>query len=245
MRIAVISDIHGNMEAFLAALADIAEQNVDKIYNLGDFIDYGADSEQVARKIMDSDIETIIGNHEYPFFDPTLVNNFSPTAYQSFQITKKMLSDEVIAWIKSLPKVKIFRSCRFVHGMPPDSVDIYLSYQSKYELLNRMLEMEEKIAFIGHTHIQKVVKFNKKDMNISLTGFHNHKFKLDDKHKYIINAGSIGQPRSSNKKAKYVIYDLEEQIITTRYLDYDVDAAVKKIKDAGYPDRNARILKSW
>ncbi|HMA61728.1 MAG TPA: metallophosphoesterase family protein, partial [bacterium] len=72
MRIAVISDIHGNMEAFLAALADIAEQNVDKIYNLGDFIDYGADSEQVARKIMDSDIETIIGNHEYPFFDPTL-----------------------------------------------------------------------------------------------------------------------------------------------------------------------------
>lgn len=244
MRIAVISDIHGNMEAFQAALDDIAEHNVDKIYNLGDFIDYGADSEQVARKIMNSDIETIIGNHEYPFFDPTLVNNFSPTAYQSFQITKKMLSEEVITWIKSLTKVKIFRNCRFVHGMPPDSVDTYLSYQSKYELLNRMLEMDEKIAFIGHTHIQKVVKFNKKDMNIFLTGFRDHKVKLDDKHKYIINAGSIGQPRSSNKKAKYVIYDLDDQIVTTRYLDYDVDTAVKKIKDAGYPDRNARILKS-
>ena len=242
MRIALISDIHGNLEAFRAVLADIDKQNIDKIYNLGDFIDYGADSEEIARYIMNSEIESIIGNHEYPFIKPSEANQFTNKAYRSFQITKENLSEDIIAWIKDLPKVKIYKNIRFVHGMPPDSVDIYLTYQSKYELMNRFREMEEEIAFIGHTHIQKIVKFHKKNMNITVSGFSTKPVKLDKKHKYIVNVGSIGQPRSSNKRAKYVIYDLESHTLHNRQLDYDAEKAAEKIRKAGYPDSNASIL---
>ncbi|MCF7886105.1 MAG: metallophosphatase family protein [Candidatus Marinimicrobia bacterium] len=243
MRIAVISDVHGNLEAFRTVLEDIKKKNIDRIYNLGDFVDYGADSEEVARIIMESDMESIIGNHEYPFIDATEINLFSPNALQSFRITKTSLSDEVISWIKQLPKVKIYNNCRFVHGLPPDSVNKYLTYQSKYELMNRFRQMEEQIAFIGHTHIQKVVKYNKKEMSISIVSLHNKPLNLSNEFKYIVNVGSIGQPRSSNKQAKYVIYDKNKNLLEGIFLDYDIDTAVEKIQKAGYPDFNARILK--
>ena len=244
MRIAVISDIHGNLEAFKAVLADIEEQNIDKIINLGDFIDYGADSEQVARIIKDKGIETIIGNHEYPLIKTGEINRFGLNALQSFEITKDNLSDEIITWIKNLPKIIVYKGCRFVHGMPPDSVNQYLTYQSKYELVNRFLAMNEKIAFIGHTHLQKIVTFTKSDMGISISSLRKGPVKIDDEHKYIVNVGSIGQPRSSNKKAKYVIYDMDERLLQSRYLDYDVNTAVEKIRKAGYPESNANILYS-
>lgn len=242
MRIAIISDIHGNLEAFERVLADIEKQNVDKIFNLGDFIDYGADSEQVAKIIMASDIESIIGNHEYPFIKSMEINRFGLNALQSFEITRENLSDEIVSWIKKLPKIIVYKGCRFVHGMPPDSVNQYLTYQSKYELVNRFLEMNEKIAFIGHTHLQKLVKFNKKDMSISISGIPDKLIKLDNKHKYIVNVGSVGQPRSNNKQSKYVIYDRKENTLQSRKLDYDVAKTVEKIRNSGYPESNADIL---
>jgi len=244
MKLAILSDIHGNLEAFRAVLTDVGNQDVDEILNLGDFIDYGPNSNEVSQIIRNSAIKTIIGNHEYIFFDPEEINRFSHNAAVSFKITRENLPRKFVSWIKSLPKIKILnnRTIRCVHGMPPNSVHEYLSYQSQYRLLNIFRELEERIVFVGHTHIQDLIKFNESDQKPVRVRLGKEKYKLEENTKYIVNGGSVGQPREKNKQAKYIIYDTEKELLIPRFVDYEIGKTVAKIRNSDYPDKNADIL---
>ncbi len=240
MRLAVIADIHANYTALQAVLADIDQQGVDEIINLGDFIDYGPRPEDVTRRLIERNIPSIIGNHEAAVIDPRVQESFAAHAYQSFQITRQMLSEQTVAYIKSLPRVIIKHQLRFVHGVPPDSVHDYIIYQSKHKLYYIFQSLAEPLAFVGHTHVLTLFSWDGEQAVASQLP--QGETALEKGYKYIINVGSVGQPREHNKQAKYVIYDSRKQRLDVRFIDYDTARTAAEIRQAGLPEYNARRL---
>jgi len=240
MKLAVISDIHGNLEAFQEVLRDIEAQETNRIISLGDFIDYGPNPNEVTFELIHNFIPSILGNHEYALINEHILRSFSRIAYDSMQITKSLLSDIVTEYIKTLPLFLIIENIRFVHGIPPDSALEYIS-QFPTPILSYVFEsFPEKIAFVGHTHTLGLYTYD--GDSVTFSHIHEGDTALDPAKRYIINAGSVGQPRNSNKQAKYIIYDTESMMVTVRFISYNARKTVKKIRDLGFPEINATRL---
>ena len=241
MRIAVISDIHANLEALEQVLIDIHGSNVDKVVCLGDSIGYGPEPEQVVTMINDHHIPSILGNHELAMIDQNYLAWFNPLARRSLLKTIEMLSTETINFISKLKPFIIYNSCRFVHGFPPDSATTYLFQVAEDELLRTIKQMKEKICFVGHTHRLEIIDFNGRSiMRSPLT---QSVVNLNSSDQYIINAGSVGQPRDGDNNAKYIILDTGKNSIEVKFIPYDIASVVNKIIEAGLPTEHAvRLL---
>ncbi len=240
MRLAVISDIHGNLEALNRVFADIDAAGVDRIICLGDMIGYGPEPEAVIRRIRERDIPSLMGNHEMAVSDPDMLRWFNPMARQSLKKTIKLLSHETIRYIRELEYYRIVRSCRCVHGFPPDSPRTYLFMVSEPELKAAFEVLEENLCFLGHTHMPAVISFDgqsvyKKPLKQGITLLHPGR-------KHMINVGSVGQPRDGDSHAKYVVWDSEKQQIDLRYVSYDITSVADKIISMGLPEEHARRL---
>lgn len=241
MRIAVISDIHGNLEAFLEVLADIDQSGVDEIICLGDIIGYGPNPEEVVQKVRALQIPTIMGNHEMVVSDKKALKWFNPVARTSLKKTIQFLSEESIQYVRELPSSIVSHGCRFVHGFPPDSVRTYIFQISEEALLDTFKEMKEKICFIGHTHMLKLIRFDgdsviEKPLKKGVT-------KIDADQRYIINIGSVGQPRDGDNKAKYVIWDTDKNRLELKTIPYDAESVAERIIAKGLPETHARRLR--
>ncbi|MFC1886064.1 metallophosphoesterase family protein [Thermodesulfobacteriota bacterium] len=240
MRIAVISDIHGNMEALDRVLSDIDRSDIDKIISLGDNIGYGSESDQVVHLIRKRNIESVMGNHELAVSDSSRLELFNPIARRSLERTVEFLSDESIEFVCGLKPFLLYDGCRYVHGFPPDSIITYL-FEISFNILKRVMDrMHEAICFVGHTHLLEIVCLNGSDVNrMDLSeGVTN----LHQGEKYIINSGSVGQPRDGDNRAKYIIWDTADSTIEVKCIAYDIESAARKIIAAGFPKVHARRL---
>ena len=240
MKIAIISDIHGNMEAFEQVSADIASSRVDDIISIGDHIGYGPQPEEVIKRIRQRNITALQGNHELALVEPTYLDWFNPAARESLNITRKLLSPQSINFIGNLKTHWSAHGCRFVHGFPPDSVLTYLFQLSDETKIQSLEQLSEKRCFIGHTHTLDIVSFGRQGLKSGKLkeGLN----KLDSRRKYIISAGSVGQPRDGNNKAKYLIWDSTEDTVDVRFVAYDIAAVVEKMMAAGLPQKHAQRL---
>ncbi|MEK6193147.1 MAG: metallophosphoesterase, partial [Deltaproteobacteria bacterium] len=164
MRIAVISDIHGNIEALREVFDDIEKSGVDSVICLGDMVGYGPEPEAVVQWIISRNIPTIMGNHELAVVDPTYLEWFNPAARQSILTIIPWLSEESMAFISGLETSMTLHSGRFVHGFPPDSIITYLFQIDKDGLEDAFRNLEEKICFVGHTHKMTMVSYDGKDL---------------------------------------------------------------------------------
>lgn len=241
MRIAVISDIHANMAAFEAVLDDINDQRIGEILCLGDNIGYGPDPEEVIRKMRELRIISIQGNHEYALVNPAYFNRLNPDPRRSLELTLDMLSKESLAFIRSLDQVTARHDARLVHGCPPRSQTAYLFFPSPLMLDKIFGSFPEKICFYGHTHTLNFFEEGlapEKGIDI-VPGTR----RLDPSRRYIINPGSVGQPRDNiNNHAKYLIWDQEDQTITHRTVSYDVLRTVNRLSRLQFPAYNAQRL---
>jgi predicted phosphodiesterase len=241
MRIAVISDIHANLEALEQVLIDIHGSSIDKVVCLGDSIGYGPDPEQVVAMINDHHIPSILGNHELAMIDRNYLAWFNPLARRSLLKTIEMLSEKTINFISKLKPFMIFDGYRFVHGYPPDSATTYLFQIAEDELRQTFKRMKEKICFVGHTHRLEIIGFNGK--SITRSPLIQNIVHLNSTHRYIINIGSVGQPRDGDNHAKYIILDTEKNSIEVKFIPYDIASVVNKIIEAGLPTEHAvRLL---
>jgi len=240
MKIAVISDIHANMEAFREVLADIERAKVDAIISLGDNIGYGPEPDEVVRLIQEKNIPSVMGNHEMVVTDRGHLEWFNPVARESLQTTVALLSNDSIDYICSLKTSRVYDDYRFVHGFPPDSPTTYLFQVPDESLVHAFEEMKEKICFVGHTHELGIVGFDGE--GISHSPMHKGITFLYDEKKYIINIGSVGQPRDGDNNAKYVIWDTLNYHIELRFVPYDIATVVSKIQAAGLPETHAKRL---
>ncbi|WP_022669354.1 metallophosphoesterase family protein [Desulfospira joergensenii] len=240
MKIAVITDIHGNYEAFSSVLRDIRANGADVIVSLGDNIGYGADSERVIQRVKDQKISTVLGNHEMAVLEEKAKARFRKEAQKALESAMNSLSEDSLEFIRSLGLNLSLENCLFVHGFPPDSNRFYLHLVEDKKLLQAFCMMEESLCFVGHTHqlclvyieqgrvVRKILKPGRK--------------RLERGRKYMVNAGSVGQPRDGSGRATYVLWNTERYELEVRSLAYDAAGAARKIRAAGIPEIYARIL---
>lgn len=240
MRIAVIADIHGNLDAFKCVLADMPSAAVDTVYSLGDNIGYGPQPEEVLALIRHHGIPSVMGNHELAIADPVILRWFNPTARTSLEWTRDMLSEMSRADILKLPTVLTAQQCRFVHGFPPDSPITYLFQVGDNALKQAFANITERLCFIGHTHELLMFSFDGK--HLQRHDLARGEITLDPARRYLINTGSVGQPRDGNNNAKYVIWDTITGCLDIRFVPYDIASVVKKIEVAGLPESLAKRL---
>lgn len=244
MKIAIISDIHGNYEALLSVNEDIQKAEVDKIICLGDFIGYGPQPEEVAQFLIQNDIPCVLGNHENTIINPDTLINFSTDAMLSIEITRNLISDKTIQYISNLPTNLVIDDMLFVHGAPPDSIKEYIIRLSNDELIEIFDNLEQQFAFIGHTHDPLCCFYdgNTIDFKMIRQGIN----QMDSKVKKIINVGSVGQPRDGNSDAKYVIFDNTEFTVDLRFVKYDIDRTAELLVKKNFPQNNAdRLYQNW
>ena len=241
MRIAFISDIHANMEAFTQVLGDIDASDIDAVYCLGDVVGYGPEPNQVIEIICDRGIPTVIGNHELAVMDAGYLKLFNRFARDSLRKTIRLLSRDSMAFIRSLEPYMVVSDCRLVHGFPPDSPMTYISYVSEAEIRAAFVQLEETLCCIGHTHELGIVSFH--NDTITPARLSQGVTPLYAENRYILNVGSVGQPRDGNNSAKYVIWDTATDTIDVRYIPYDIDSVAKKIIEAGLPVAHAKRLR--
>ena len=240
MKIATISDIHGNYEALLSVHEDIQQAKVDKIICLGDFIGYGPQPEEVAQFLIENEIPCVLGNHENAIINPATLVHFSSDAMLSIEITRNLISEETVQYISDLPVNLVIDDMLFVHGVPPDSIKDYIIWLSDDQLRWIFENMDQQIAIIGHTHDPLCCFWdgNVVDFKMLRQGTN----QIDPNLKTIINVGSVGQPRDGNSDAKYVIVDETDFTVDLRYVKYDIDKTAKLIKERNFPKYNAERL---
>jgi len=240
MRIAILSDIHGNYDALQKVLADAKHAHVDSLICLGDCIGYGPEPEAVIQEVRRLEIPSILGNHEMAALDPSHLDWFNPLARRSLEQTIRMLSENSLNYIRQLPFYRIVSQARFVHGYPPDSAQTYLFQKSAPELRKTFETMAERLCFVGHTHTLEIIRYDGRQVDRTLLG--EGKTNVADDVSYIVNVGSVGQPRDGTHHAKYVIWDLSDKSIEVRFVTYDIARTVAKIKAAGLPESHANRL---
>jgi len=233
MKRAILSDIHANMDAFARVLDDIHRCAVDEILCLGDNIGYGAEPERVVTTLKNRAIVSVMGNHELGAIDPASRSWFNPHARRALVKTVAMIGDPTLACLAALPRFCLRDNARFVHGFPPDLISTYLFEASDARLRRALGRMSEQLCFVGHTHRLELIAFDgaeleKRPLPPGPTVLEPHK-------RYLINIGSVGQPRDGDLRAKYVIWDREKATIEVRCVAYDNHAAAAKIIAAGLP----------
>lgn len=238
MLVAILSDIHGNMEALDAVWQDMAPLPVDRIVSLGDVVGYGPNPEEAVLSVREHDVMCCMGNHELGIVNATERAWFNSTAQKGLGLTANLLSSESLRYIDTLPRFLCFAGARFVHGFPPDSVTSYL-FQIKEETLENWFAKGEALTFVGHTHELGLVTWSGTEVVRRDLG--RERFVLDGS-PCIVNAGSVGQPRDGNNNAKYLLWNTTTDLIEVRFVPYDIERTVAKIRERGFPDYYATRL---
>jgi predicted phosphodiesterase len=236
MRYGVISDIHANLEALNATLEEIDKLAVDKVICLGDIVGYGANPNECVEIIRERKIESIIGNHDTVACGLKEPDDFNQAARQAALWTRDTLTEENREFLRGLSHTRGFGDFIVVHGAISNP-DLYLL--SPYDAIPEFKLMnKERICFFGHTHVR--LYFVLKDKSLSC--MYDYEIKIDPKAKYLINPGSIGQPRDRDPRSSFLVYDDQRADVQFVRLEYDVSTAQEKIIKAGLDRRLADRL---
>lgn len=228
---AIISDIHSNLEALQAVLADIQQQNVDEIFCLGDVVGYGPNPRECVDLVMDCRV-VILGNHDQgAMFDPEGFNAsaeraiFWTRAQLESPTEKRDLREKRWEFLAERPRSHRENGFLYVHGSARNPLNEYVFPEDIYNQrkMERIFALVERYCFQGHTHVPGIFTENMQ--------FHSPEdiegiYKLDGR-KTLCNVGSVGQPRDGDWRACYIL--LDDEAIRYRRVEYDVDTTVKKI----------------
>jgi diadenosine tetraphosphatase ApaH/serine/threonine PP2A family protein phosphatase len=230
MKYIVFSDIHSNLQALEAVAEDFVRQKADKIFCAGDIVGYGAQPNECAALISSIASSSIAGNHEDAVLgriDTTFFNEFAASAVAW---TKENLDKKGYEYISGLPYVLAEGNMTAAHGTLHSPREF--RYMLNCDAATRTFEeMASGVCFVGHTHVPGVFVY--RNGNIYQT--FSEKVNIEDNDKYIINTGSVGQPRDKDPRACYCVYDTDRSIVEFRRVEYDIRTARSKIVEAGLP----------
>ena len=239
MRYAVIADIHGNLEALQVVLADIKEQKCTHVVCLGDVVGYGANPKECLDIIRGMNIPVVKGNHdEYIGVDVNPDGFNDAAAAEAVTWSRAQLTEDDRKWLRELKYFRLVANFSIVHATL-DAPQRWGYVFEKLEAAASFTYQNTQVCFFGHTHVP--VAFIR---DTGVRGGTYSKFRVEAGKKYFVNVGSVGQPRDGNPKSAYVIYDLVQQTIELRRLDYPIAEAQRKIRAAGLPERLAERLAS-
>ncbi len=243
MRHAVISDIHSNLEALQAVLEDIGRRACDRIVCLGDIVGYGAEPGACLAEIRKCADRVVAGNHDWGAVGKVDLSYFNRSARTAAQWTGGRLSDSERIYLAQLP-LKLTdgdgRGAAWVHASPafPEQWRYILSSDEAEYQFERM---SGPICFVGHSH-QPVFWQYHRGGRCSIVA--REYLQMENGQIYIVNVGSVGQPRDGDPRAAYAVFDDERREVVIHRVEYDIASAQKKILAAGLPPQLAERL-AW
>ncbi len=231
MKAAIISDIHSNLEALQVVIKDIKKRRIKKTLCLGDLVGYGANPNECIEACINEAEVIVAGNHDWATIEKTDISVFNSVAADAIRWTRKKTNKVNIKRLKDLELIKKIDNVLLVHASPRSP--------AKWEYLFSLEEFEyefsrfnEQVCFIGHSHIPIAVF---QDANGYADFLRENPFPLLKNRRYIVNVGSVGQPRDLDPRASYAIYDGNNSSIEIIRLDYNIPLAQQKIMNNGLP----------
>lgn len=232
MRYAVISDIHGNLEAFNAILRTLSKEHIDAFCSLGDIVGYGAEPSAAIKLLRSLGPKvSIAGNHDWGVLGLANIDYFSADAAVAVKWTSGVIDDADREYLKGLPLTHVSGDVTMVHGSLEDP-EMFNYILTMADVHNNFSVMKTGIVFVGHSHVPGIFR-KREGSDVEILEAQN--VAIEEGARYIVNAGSVGQPRSGDPRASCVIYDDADRTIRIMRTVYDIAAAQKKIIAAGLP----------
>jgi diadenosine tetraphosphatase ApaH/serine/threonine PP2A family protein phosphatase len=243
MRTLVLSDLHANLTALQTSLK-AAEGQWEKVVCLGDVVGYGPDPNEVATQIREMGAITIRGNHDKAVAELMPTDDFNPVAKMAVDWTRAQLSNGNLDWLASLPQGPMeAEGLVLVHGAFQDE-DEYVFTPS--QALEGLLDATLPLTFYGHTHHQG--GFAYQDTELEVLQLHPRMqeirsvLRVEDKKRYLLNPGSIGQPRDGDPRAGFAIVDLPNHVVEFWRVPYDISGVQERMRAARLPEPLAHRL---
>jgi diadenosine tetraphosphatase ApaH/serine/threonine PP2A family protein phosphatase len=236
MRYGIIADIHANLEGLQVVLADIKAQRCTHVVCLGDVVGYGANPKECLDIIRGMNIPVVKGNHDEYIGSSEDPEGFNDAAAEAVSWSRNQLTEDDRKWLRELKYFRLVANFSIVHATL-DAPQRWGYVFEKLEAAASFTYQNTQVCFFGHTHVP--VAFIR---DTGVRGGTYSKFRVESGKKYFVNVGSVGQPRDGDPRAAYVIYDLPQQTIELRRLEYDIPTAQRKIRAAGLPERLAERL---
>lgn len=237
MRFAIFSDLHGNLEATEAVLADARDRKCTDFVCLGDVVGYNANPHECVDIVRKLDCPTVKGNHDEQASLENISRGFNPLAEAAIHWTRDHLTSTDKQWLRDLKLVQYVHDFTIVHA----TLDAPQDWDYVFNTLDAVASFnyqQTPVCFFGHTHVAGA--FVRTD-RIKRVRFDH--LTIEPSKKYFINTGSVGQPRDGDWHAAYCIYDIKRNTVEQRRVKYDIDLAQKKIIDSGLPRLLAERLK--
>lgn len=236
MRYAILSDIHANLEALEAVLADAHTLSCTEFVCLGDVVGYNANPGECVARIRELACPVVKGNHDEQASTAFTREGFNELAEEAIDWTREHLSNDDKTWLANLPLTRQVRDFTLVHATL-DTPGHWAYVFNDLDAVASFTYQHSPLCLFGHTHWPTAFVLDDSVRRIP-TG----QILLAAGKKYLINPGSIGQPRDRDWRAAYCVYDTERQVVEQRRVKYDLETAQRKIRAAGLPDRLADRL---
>ncbi len=235
MRYAIIADIHANLAAFNAVLDDIERQGgAERVWCLGDVVGYGPDPHECIEVLRQINHVCVAGNHDWAAIDKINTSEFNPDAAAACHWTAQQLNHEDIEYLRNLPLVIEEDDFTLVHGSPREPIWEYLL--STGIAKENFPYFKSQFCLVGHSHVPLVFSYSQ-DGVCSFSQFLTNVGLALGKSRLIINPGGVGQPRDSDPRASYAIYDNQTRLVRLYRVPYDVRCTQDKMIKYGLPMR--------
>lgn len=235
MRIGIFSDTHANLEALTAVFERFREEGVDQLVCLGDTVGYGASPNECCDLVREHAAFTILGNHDAAVAGRMDYSYYYDAARNALDLHASLMTPANMAWLKSLPFEVRQDHIQFCHGSPVNLEEF--EYIFAPDQAARCLPEFDRLAdvtFIGHSHLCKAFALTRDEVYEVVA----NRFEVRRGLRYIVSVGSVGQPRDYDPRASYTIYDTATRVFEFKRVDYDVEAAARKIFAISQLERN-------
>ena len=231
MRIAIISDVHSNLAALEAVLADAEGRGADAVWNLGDTVGYGPEPNGVVARLGEAGAVSVLGNHDAAATGAMETEWFNPVAAEAVAWTRAHLGEEAASYLAGLPEVERAGDWSLVHGTLRDPIREYLITEEAAE--GHFERQETPFSAVGHTHVPLLVRRGERGVE-GVTPVPGAPEDLGEG-PLCVNPGSVGQPRDGDPRASYALVDGGAGTVTHFRVVYDVTATQRLMEAAGLP----------
>ena len=245
MLVLIISDIHANLVALEAVLADARQFPYEAIWCLGDIVGYGPEPEKCISRIRTLGATTVVGNHDWAVAGRMGISDFNPEAGRAVKWTRAQLGAESIAWLSDLPsRPQVVGDFTLTHGSPRDPVWEYV-LQPRVARTN-LDHIDTSFCLVGHTHVPALYILEGSSKMYALSPRPGQPRPLAESERAILNPGSVGQPRDNDPRAAYAILDTTERTWLSCRVAYPIEITQAHMRAAGLPDRLiTRLSYGW
>ena len=235
MRYLIISDIHSNLAAFEAVLADAG--SFDEVWCLGDVVGYGPDPNECVERLRDLPHVCVVGNHDWAVLGNMDTEDFNPYAKRACLWTREQLSPSNLEYLETLPRSLVEEGFTLAHGSPRQPIWEYILDSSVAQA--NFEHFDTRFCFVGHTHVPIIYRHNPENPHQAcgtLIPSYDVPLALGE-HRLIINPGSVGQPRDGDPRASYAVLDSDELTLEYRRVSYPVETTQARMVEKGLPVR--------